>query len=138
MVRNLDEDTVLNWYEAIEWAREGKKIRNSRWGSKDYYIYLNMDDVFVDEDGDRHAFDLPDFDEGTWEVYDPSVSVGEALEELKEFLLSGNSPARAFRDLETIHQYCADQHLLDVKLKVPNSHSGRLGQFCKLTSERNT
>lgn len=71
MVRNLDDNTVLNWYEAIEWAREGKKIRNTHWGNPQYYIYLNQDDVFVAKGtGKRHAFELPDFDEGAWEIYE--------------------------------------------------------------------
>jgi len=99
----------MEFKEAVEELKKGKKIRRCKWTNKDYYIYVDKDmecgDIWTIRD--THIdFNMSDFVATDWEVYESKIIYYSWT---KDGMIAGSS------------QYCnyiEKKHLNQLKEKI--------------------
>jgi len=77
----------MNFIEALELAKQGKKIRIKTWENTNFYIWLKLNVLYDINDYEFCSFTLDDYMSLDWEVYreEPELhTFEEAITALKE------------------------------------------------------
>lgn len=58
----------MNFSEAVIALKYGYKVRQKHWPNGDYIFWDDTQDVFLDENSNRHEFTLIMFESLNWEI----------------------------------------------------------------------
>ncbi len=113
-----------NFQQAIQWMKEGKKVRRKDWGNKKLRGRLDNDFIFFDDESgkcDSHFLNVvSSIEANDWEIYEEEKLTFEDIEEGRnEFLkLRLDAPNRIKINKKTAEEIIVPNSLFGMKVEI--------------------